>query len=516
MASTQVDDIDEQVEMLHRLVMADELEYATARLVDLAHDFARSKVLNMEAREHKRQYTELLTMNRRNELTTEEYSVRRSKLTHRIQDLAEAIKKDSSSPEMIEVSRTSMECAESSRKRGIPRGSGGPDATGGRIGQPPGQVDRPQEAHVTLPLGRTSWVEARQAFANQRAKARAELDNGKHIGQKGWEKKAPEDVIFWCRGIEKDYRLSSFRFHLGELSFDLAPGEITGLVGANGSGKSTLLEIVAGEVAASRGRVDFPLLSPGRKDWVRIRMQTAYMPQQPSRWFGRLVEGLVLSAALHGVPSDDITEEVEYVLERLGLNQYRDDNWDQLSGGFQMRFELARCLVWNPRLLIMDEPLAPLDIVTQQRFLRDLKDIATRTRRSLAVIVSSQHLHEIESVSDRIIFLDGGRPRFYGAIEDIGRDRTENCFELGCGLSIGDLREVLKKVATHSVEHTGLDFIIRTPTATAGGDLIRHLLDRGIEVEYFRDISRSSKVMLRDEQIFDGKSRAIDELPASD
>ena len=163
----------------------------------------------------------------------------------------------------------------------------------------------------------------------------------------------------------------------------------------------------------------------------------------------------------------------------------------------------------------MDEPLAPLDIVTQQRFLRDLKDIVTQTRRSLAVIVSSQHLHEIESVSDQIIFLDGGGVRFCGVRDDVGRDRTENCFELGCNRALGELREALKGFAARSVEYTGLDFIIRTPRSTEGDDLIRHLLGRGIEVAYFRDISHSSKMVLRDEQAFDVKSRAIDEVPQS-
>ncbi len=323
-------------------------------------------------------------------------------------------------------------------------------------------------------------------------------------------------MIFWCRGIAKDYRLSSLRFHLGTLSFELAPGEITGLVGANGSGKSTLLKIVAAEVAVSRGRVGFPLLSPGRNDWVRIRKQTAYIPQRPSAWLGRVGEGLQLSAALHGVPAGDLADEVEFVLERLGLAQYRDDRWDQLSGGFQMRFELARCLVWNPRLLIMDEPLAPLDIITQQRFLRDLKEIVTKTRRSLAVIVSSQHLHEVESISDRLIFLNDGRPRFCGVLEEIGRDRTENSFELASDLSLAELREVLKDIGALSVEETGLDFLIHTPVGTAGAAILTHLLDRGIAVEYFRDISRSSKVMLREEQHFDGRRRAIDEHPEQD
>ena len=82
-------------------------------------------------------------------------------------------------------------------------------------------------------------------------------------------------------------------------------------------------------------------------------------------------ESLHLSAALHGVPAAENEDQVDYVLERLGLARYRDARWDQLSGGFQMRFELARCLVWSPRLLIMDEPLAPSTSSPSSEFLQD-------------------------------------------------------------------------------------------------------------------------------------------------
>ena len=235
MGSTKVDDIDERIEIVHGLVQADDLENATAILIALAHDFAPDKGLNREARDQGRQYTELLTLYRRNELTTEEYSVRRSRLAYRVQELAEAIKKDAAGAGIAKVSRPSMDAVESSGRTEIPQGIAALEGAGGRAESARVQVDNPQAAYLPKTLARASWFKAREEFAARRAKAKALLAHGTQTLPEGGEQPPPEDVMFWCRGLEKEYRLASFRFHLGPISFELAPGEITGLVGANGS-----------------------------------------------------------------------------------------------------------------------------------------------------------------------------------------------------------------------------------------------------------------------------------------
>jgi ABC-2 type transport system ATP-binding protein len=491
---TQVDDVDVRTDEVHSLISCDDLDRATRRLLDLARDFDRGKTLVYEARLRSADYKNLVTKTRTGEYTVADSDARRADLILRMQQLADKIKHDyegHGSGEDEDDPGVPGPRPDLSFPRPVR-----PSDPPGRTEGVPGNIARSFRGPSVIPGQRVPWSVARERFALERAKAGGA--GGGPDGRDGGGAGPPEDVVFRCQGIGKDYRIRSNLFHLRDLSFALVPGEITGVVGANGSGKSTLLKIVAGEVAASCGQISYPLLSPGRNHWMKIRRQIAYVPQQPARWFGRVEDGLHLSAALYGVRGRENEEEVEFALERLGLTSYRHARWDQLSGGFQMRFELARCLVWNSRLLVMDEPLAPLDIITQQRFLQDLKDITTSTRRSMAVIISSQHLHEIESVSDRLIVVDDGFPRYCGALDGLGGTRRENCFELSCGYELKDLRDVLRPLGVRSVDDTGLEYLVRTPLSTSGCDLLRRLLGHGVVVDYFRDISRSSKSLLRD------------------
>jgi ABC-type multidrug transport system ATPase subunit len=121
-------------------------------------------------------------------------------------------------------------------------------------------------------------------------------------------------------------------------------------VGVNGSGKTTLLRVLAGEIATDAGTLAYPLLCPNPLDWLRIRSQIAYVPQRPSRWYGILEENLYLHAALRGLTGRANEDEVEFILHRLGLEIYRKARWHEISGGFQMRFELAKALVGHPKL----------------------------------------------------------------------------------------------------------------------------------------------------------------------
>ena len=82
-----------------------------------------------------------------------------------------------------------------------------------------------------------------------------------------------------------------------------------------------------------------------------------------------LVDNLHFAAAIHGIRGKENEDEVDFIIWRLGLDKYRNATWNEISGGFKMRFSLGRALVYNPRLLILDEPLANLDVNTQLLFL---------------------------------------------------------------------------------------------------------------------------------------------------
>ena len=256
------------------------------------------------------------------------------------------------------------------------------------------------------------------------------------------EVKRSNDTVFWSEGLRKEYT-GATDFVLSDISMELKRGEIMGLVGLNGSGKTTLLRIIAGWIQHTSGGIGYPLLDAGSLDWASLKRNLVFVPQSLPSWRGPLVDNLHFHASCHGVRGKENEEETEFVLQRLGLEPYRDARWAEISAGYQMRFQLARALVCRPKLLVLDEPLAPLDMVSQQIFLRDLRDLADSSRFPLPIVVSSQHIYEIESIADKMLVLDRGQPISYGMTSELGERRSTNVFEMSCSEPPSQLYEIL-------------------------------------------------------------------------
>ena len=153
-----------------------------------------------------------------------------------------------------------------------------------------------------------------------------------------------EDLVLKVRDITKTYSSSGFIFH--PLSFELRLGEIIGVVGENGNGKTTLLRMLAGLLAQDDGAMSYPFLTKKLDDWQAVKQQLAYIPQRLTKWQGTVEQHLHFTAASKGLLGEENRKEVNFILHRLNLMPYRERKWEELSGGFQMRFELARMLVW--------------------------------------------------------------------------------------------------------------------------------------------------------------------------
>jgi ABC-2 type transport system ATP-binding protein len=304
----------------------------------------------------------------------------------------------------------------------------------------------------------------------------------------------PRDSVVIARGLEKSYPGTDFQ--LSGVDLNLHLGEITGVVGQNAHGKTTLLRMIAGELQPDAGSLEYPMHDQhgAHIDWVRVKSDIAYLAQELPPWVGSLEDSLRYKAALHGILGKDNDREVNYIVERLGLAEHLDKRWEQLSGGYKLRFALAGVLVWKPRLLIMDEPLANLDVRAQTNLLQDIRDLAGSFRHPMAVLMSSQHLHEVEAVSERIVFLREGGVIYSGPMADVGADRRHNAYELGTSLSLSDLSKRLASGGFVTDLHfNGVTFVLETSLETDYRKLLEQFLEADVDVEYFRDISRSTK-----------------------
>lgn len=306
-------------------------------------------------------------------------------------------------------------------------------------------------------------------------------------------------AFFSCRDLRREFRSRrTTGFRLEGLTFDLRPGEITGLVGENGAGKTTLLNIIGGRLTPTDGILSYPALDRAnqastRRDWDAIRSQIALVPQELSRWYGPLAESLHLAAAAHGIRGRANEEIVTFYLLRLGLDRYRNARWGEIAGGFKMRFELARALVCRPKLLLLDEPLAPLDINTQRIVLQDLRDLASSERFPLPILLSSQHLYEVESIADQMIVVKDGKPLFVGPIHQVGGTDSAKVYEISFAHPVTNLRSLKAQRPDISVQAIGDYFIVRVPDEGSPMHLLAELERLKLRVQSWRDITRSSR-----------------------
>jgi zinc/manganese transport system ATP-binding protein len=196
---------------------------------------------------------------------------------------------------------------------------------------------------------------------------------------------------------------------LRDVGFVIEPGEFTGLIGSNGAGKTTLMRVVLGLQPPGAGTV----LVDGRPRSRRnpslgyVPQKVALDPDMPLR--GRDLVALGLDGHRLGVPlrRGRSRAAVEEMLAAVDALDFADARVGSLSGGEQQRILIATALVGRPRLLLLDEPLAHLDIRSEQEVVALLARIARE--QEIAVLISAHDMNPLLGVMDRIVYLAAGR-----------------------------------------------------------------------------------------------------------
>jgi ABC-2 type transport system ATP-binding protein len=269
-------------------------------------------------------------------------------------------------------------------------------------------------------------------------------------------------------------------------------------VGENGNGKTTLLRMMAGQLAIDSGHIEYHFDGRPETNWTRIKYKLAFVPQRTERWYGRVFENLSFYAAIKGITGQRNLERTEVILHRMGLTNFAQHTWSQLSSGYRLRFEIARALVWEPAVMILDEPLANLDLQSQQLMLDDLRNLANSRRNPVSIMISSQQLHEVESVADQIIFLKNGRAAFNGKLEDFRKQQTTRTFEIGGKFTLDQLEQVFAGWEELKIEQTISAFVFHCAEKYQLSDLLKKITEHQLEIEYFRDITGSTKILFND------------------
>ncbi|WP_181690968.1 ABC transporter ATP-binding protein [Natronomonas sp. LN261] len=274
---------------------------------------------------------------------------------------------------------------------------------------------------------------------------------------------------------------------LDGLTFEVDRGEFFGLLGPNGAGKTTFINVLVGLVRKDGGTAEvFGFDVEGEYRQARDRIGLAPQEFNVDRFFP-IHEVLEHKAGYHGVPQGEAERRAEEALKTVGIWEKRDTRFDWLSGGMKRRFLLARALVTEPELLILDEPTAGVDVQLR----RDLWRVIERLNAGgTTILLTTHYIEEAERLCDRVAIVDSGRIVEVSTPDELRSRGTDQVH-----LTLSERPAAVPALDVEGVVETRLEGSTLVVTAQGGGtvapDLLRELEYEGYDVLDL-DIRRAS------------------------
>ena len=214
------------------------------------------------------------------------------------------------------------------------------------------------------------------------------------------------------------------------VSINVSAGEIVGLLGPNGAGKTTTFNIVVGLIKPGAGEVSFEDKPITRLPMhLRARCGIGYLTQEPSVFRKLTVEeNIILVLQTLPLARSEREHRLELLLDDLDIAYVRHTRAYQLSGGERRRTEIARCLVIEPRFILLDEPFAgidPIAVIDIQRILQKLRE------RGIGVLITDHNVRETLAITDRAYIINDGQIFRAGTPDELTRDEEVKRVYLG-------------------------------------------------------------------------------------
>lgn len=211
-----------------------------------------------------------------------------------------------------------------------------------------------------------------------------------------------QDILLNITNVKKNYDGKEV---LKGINLKIYKGEILSLLGINGAGKTTLSSIVATLHPPTSGDILFHNKSI-YDDITNYRLKIGYCPQKPNlNPLLTLRQNLLFAGRYYGLDDNTTNNRIAQLAKQLELDQYLDSNASILSGGYKQRFMIARSLIHQPELVILDEPTVGLDPHIRRNLWNIIKDLKNN---GITVLLTTHYLDEAEKLSDRVCILDKG------------------------------------------------------------------------------------------------------------
>ncbi|MDQ2050915.1 ABC transporter ATP-binding protein [Natronolimnohabitans sp. A-GB9] len=292
---------------------------------------------------------------------------------------------------------------------------------------------------------------------------------------------------------------------LQELSLTVEEGEFFGLLGPNGAGKTTFINTLVGLVRKTGGEARV-FGHDVESEYQEARDAIGLAPQEfnVDRFFP-IKEVLQHKAGYHGVPEAEAEKRADEVLKRVGIYDKRNERFDWLSGGMKRRLLLARALVTDPDLLILDEPTAGVDVQLRH----DLWELVTELNdEGTTILLTTHYIEEAERLCDRVAIMNEGRKVTVATPDELkerGTDTISVRLESSVSTSVAADLETDLDAYAHEVSTAGDTLEVRVDDGgSTAPRLLNDLEARGYEIADL-EISRTSL-----EEIFVDMTRSED------
>ena len=230
---------------------------------------------------------------------------------------------------------------------------------------------------------------------------------------------------------EKLVKAYAGRTVVNQVTFSLAEREIVGLLGRNGAGKTTTFRMILGMVTPDSGAVHFQEKDISRQPmYRRARMGIGYLPQERSD-FRRLTVWQNLMAVLETlkISGAERNRRAEELMAHYGLQKMRDQQADTLSGGERRKLEIARSLITEPKLILLDEPFSGVDPIAVEDLQREVRRLRDQFGKS--VLITDHNVAQTLRVCDRALIINDGQVFKEGTPKEIINDASVRSAYLG-------------------------------------------------------------------------------------
>jgi len=264
---------------------------------------------------------------------------------------------------------------------------------------------------------------------------------------------------------------------VADVTFHALPGKITGLVGPNGAGKTTLMLMLASLLAPDAGSISIEGTDP-MADAGAVRRMLGWMPDALGAWPALTArESITMTARLHDISKPEAQRRADELLALVGLTELADAQAKVLSRGQKQKLGLARALVHDPQVLLLDEPASGLDPAARIQLRVLLRQLASQGK---TILISSHVLSELEEVIDAAVFMVAG------STVDAGENVTARTYRVRIlnGYAAASVAETLGLPAESVVDDRGAALVSFADEAAAVAGL-RALVSTGVAVAEF-------------------------------